>query len=90
MREQIEITSDCDALNNPHPDGERLEGVRKGSVLLLLRQDDRDYYKVALGGRPIFVPRSCGLWVESNEVREYSVPGWQPESPAEGEIGTGR
>ncbi|MCH7811211.1 MAG: hypothetical protein IH958_01115 [Chloroflexi bacterium] len=84
MADKIEITSDCDGLGNPHPDGEKLCGVKAGSVLLLLQDYDRDYYKVAFSGRPVFVPKSCGVRVESEETREYTISGWTKPERAEG------
>lgn len=64
MAHGIETTSDCDGLRSAHPDAEKLHRIAAGSVLQLLREDERDYYKVAYEGRPVFVPKSAGVRVE--------------------------
>ena len=59
MPTTVRVTEDCQALAYPRADSERRGRVRAGSILPLLREDDREYYKVAFGGRPAFVPKSC-------------------------------
>lgn len=80
MPTQIRVTRECDALGNPHPEGEQLERVPRGYILLLLQEFDSSYWSVALGGRPVFVPKASTMRVEDDDVREYSVPRQQQKS----------
>ena len=66
MAERIRITTDCDGLSSAHPDSEKLYRLDAGSELSLLRDDDRFFYQVALGGRPAFVLRSCAVRIEAD------------------------
>ena len=66
MAERIRITTDCDGLRTAQPDSEKLYRFAAGSELPLLRDDDRFFYNVAVGGRPAFVLRSCAVRIEAD------------------------
>ena len=65
------VTRDCEVLAQARPDGEPLGRVPAGSVLPLLREDERAYYRVAFSGRPAFVPRSCADRVASEAAQAH-------------------
>ena len=73
MAERIRITTDCDGLRSAHPDSEKLYRFAAGSELPLLRDDDRLFYQVAVGGRPAFVLRSCAVRIEADAGGEASA-----------------
>jgi hypothetical protein len=68
MPHAVRITRDCDALARARADSERLGYVQAGSILPLLREDERHYYKVAFADSPAFVPKSCADIVDSGET----------------------
>ena len=68
MPEAVRVTKDCYALTHPRPDSERAGLVKAGSALLVLREEERDYYKVAFGGQPVFIPRSCAVHLGPEEA----------------------
>lgn len=70
MPTMIQITTDCDALSTAHLTAEKGDHVLQGSILRLLRDEDRDYWKVAFRGRPVFIPKSCGVRVEARQSKE--------------------
>ena len=55
--------------------------IAAGSFLQLLRDDDRDYYKVAFQREPVFVPKSSAEPVESGETREILAVPPKPKPP---------
>ena len=70
MEEKIEITRSCDALQSPGPQSQVLFRVGAGSILQLLRDEDRDYFKVAVQRRPVYIPKHSSELVESGETKE--------------------
>ncbi len=70
MAARVRITEECDGLAIPHTDGPRLYRFGSGSELPLLRADDREFYKVAYDGRPVFVAKSCCLHIEDATVTD--------------------
>ncbi len=80
MAPGVRITSDCDGLSTPYHGGPQLYRFGRGSELPLLRDDDRDFYKVAYDGQPIFVAKSCGVRIEDVAIGDpLFVP---PTTPA--------
>ena len=77
----IRITSDCPGLENASPDSAVVCEIAAGSFLQLLRDDDRDYYKVAFQREPVFVPKSSAEPVESGETREILAVPPKPKPP---------
>ncbi len=65
--ERVRITKACDALDRPHPTGRKLCRFEPGTVLRLLREDEREFYKVAYLGMPVFVPRACAVGATKDE-----------------------
>ncbi len=70
MDEKIEITRSCNALQSPGPQSQVLFRVDAGSILQLLRDEDRAYFKVAVQRQPVYVPKHSSQLVESGETRE--------------------
>jgi hypothetical protein len=69
LSEAVRATADCQALIHARPDSDRVGLVKAGSVLLLLREEEQDYYKVAFSGRPVFIPKSCAVRAGPEEAR---------------------
>ena len=65
--ERVRITKACDALDRPFPDGPKLCRFEPGTVLRLLREDDREFYKVVYLGMPLFVPKACAVGAAKDE-----------------------
>ena len=83
MAEQIRIISDCDGLIAAHAGSQILVRLGAGTELRLLRDDDRDFYKVAFAGRPVFVAKPAATLVEGDEDTEaWVLPGSRPSPPA--------
>ena len=59
MAERIRIITACDGLIAAHAGSQMLCRLQAGTELPLLRDDDRDFYKVAFAGRPVFVAKTA-------------------------------
>lgn len=70
VQDKIQITHDCDALGAASSQSQVLFQVGAGSILPLLRDEDRDYFKVTVQGQPVYVPKSNSERIESGETRE--------------------
>ena len=81
MTEAVRVTKDCQALTHPRADSGRAGLVEAGSPLLLLRADERDYYKVAFGGRPVFIAKSCAVRLGADEAEALGLARLNEEGP---------
>lgn len=70
----VRIAVDCDGLGAPDSAGPKLYDFCRGSELPLLRDDDRDFFKVAYEGRPVFVAKSCCVGIERIEEAARDTP----------------
>lgn len=85
MASRVRVTQDCDGLTIAHETGPRIVRFGAGSELPLLRSDDRDFYKVAYEGQPVFVAKACSAIIEGPEGLQsvFVAPAAPPPSPSQ-------
>ncbi len=78
MAEAVRIEAECDGVAAPWERGRPLYRFVPGTVLLLLRNDDPRFLKVAYDGKPVFIPRDAGVLIEIERGAVPCGPGGAP------------
>lgn len=82
--EAILITGKCSGLDRPFEGGSPTCELTAGLTLLLLRDDDRHFYKAAHTGRIIYVPKHSSRLLRREEVRsDPEIDGESQDLPSE-------
>lgn len=80
MAEYLEIVVECAAHTSPNPQSPALYQLSPGTVVKVLRDEDKNYLRVAFAGHPVYVPRESVASATEEAFLGYQST--KPEVPA--------
>jgi uncharacterized RDD family membrane protein YckC len=80
LAEYRQITRNCAAYALPNPNADVLFELTAGTVVRVLREEDRHYFKAGFGGRPVYIETDSATPSTAESFAQYEETGTAPQA----------